>query len=96
MLNWLLTKMADPLMDDAMEKMLTTKYAENPFVLLPAMEKLTPTAIIEAGLRAETGKELERPLGSPLNLDPWIRSCLIRSNSFSFQLKTSTVLTRKQ
>ena len=29
MLNWLLTKMADPLMDDAMEKMLTTKYAEN-------------------------------------------------------------------
>ncbi len=71
MLNWLLTKMADPLMDDAMEKMLTTKYAENPFVLLPAMEKLTPTAVIEAGLRAETGKELERPLGSPLNLDPW-------------------------
>jgi len=76
MLNWLLTKMADPLMDDAMEKMLTTKYAENPFVLLTAMEKLTPAAVIEAGMRAETGKELERPLGSPLNLDPWERVLL--------------------
>jgi hypothetical protein len=71
MLNWMLSKMADPLMDDAMEKMLTAKYADNPFVAMTAAEKLTPRAIVEAGMRAETGKELERPLGSPINLDPW-------------------------
>jgi hypothetical protein len=29
--NWMLSKMADPLVDDAMEKMLTAKYADNPF-----------------------------------------------------------------
>jgi glutamate synthase domain-containing protein 2 len=98
MLNWMLSKMADPLVDDAMEKMLTAKYAENPFVMLTAMEKLTPAAIIEAGMRAETGKELERPLGSPVNLDPWEKVLLNPKQLFQLpsedpnQINTQTVI----
>lgn len=80
MLNWMLSKMADPLMDDAMEKMLT------------------PRAIVEAGMRAETGKELERPLGSPINLDPWEKVLLNPKQLFqlpskdSNQINTQTVI----
>lgn len=73
MFNWMLTKMMDPVMDDVMLKALTAKYAENPFVMMTIAEKLTPGAIVEACMRAETGKALERPLGSPVNLDPWER-----------------------
>jgi glutamate synthase domain-containing protein 2 len=98
MLNWMLSKMADPLMDDAMEKMLTAKYADNPFVAMTAAEKLTPRAIVEAGMRAETGKELERPLGSPINLDPWEKVLLNPKQLFqlpsedSNQINTQTVI----
>ena len=98
MLNWMLSKMADPMMDDAMVKMLTSKYVENPFVAMTAVEKLTPRAIIEAGMRAETGKELERPLGSPINLDPWERILLNPKQLFQLpaedpnQVDTKTVI----
>ena len=98
MLNWMLSKMANPLVDDAMEKMLTTKYADNPFVLITAMEKLTPAAIIEAGMRAETGKALDRPLGSPVNFDPWEKVLLNPKQLFQLpsedpnQINTQTVI----
>lgn len=96
--NWMLSKMADPLVDDAMEKMLTAKYADNPFVLITAMEKLTPAAIIEAGMRAETGKALDRPLGSPVNFDPWEKVLLNPKQLFQLpsedpnQINTQTVI----
>ncbi|MDD2556018.1 MAG: FMN-binding glutamate synthase family protein [Syntrophaceticus sp.] len=90
--------MADPLMDDAMEKMLTAKYADNPFVAVTASEKLSTRAIVEAGMRAETGKALERPLGSPVNLDPWEKVLLNPKQLFQLpaedpnQINTQTVI----
>lgn len=35
------------------------------------MQKLSPKAIIEAGMRAESGKPIERPLGSPNIQSEW-------------------------
>jgi methylamine---glutamate N-methyltransferase subunit C len=34
-------------------------------------EKMTPRAMMEAAMRAESGKELTRPLGSPVVLSSW-------------------------
>lgn len=67
MMLWLM----DPSMDAAMKNMLTSKYAENPFLMTTIAGKLTPRAIMEAGMRAQTGQELERPIGSPVVLSPW-------------------------
>jgi glutamate synthase domain-containing protein 2 len=67
MMYWLM----DPSMDAAMKDMLTSKYDENPFLMTTIAGKLTPRAIMEAGMRAQTGKELKRPIGSPVVLSPW-------------------------
>jgi glutamate synthase domain-containing protein 2 len=67
MMLWLM----DPTMDAAMKNMLTSKYDENPFLMTTIAGKLTPRAIMEAGMRAQTGKELKRPIGSPVVLSPW-------------------------
>lgn len=61
----------DPTMDAAMKNMLTKKYEENPFLMTTIATKLTPRAIMEAGMRAETGQEIKRPIGSPNVLSPW-------------------------
>jgi glutamate synthase domain-containing protein 2 len=63
--------MMDPTMDAAMKNMLTSKYDENPFLMTTIAGKLSPRAIMEAGMRAQTGKELKRPIGSPVVLSPW-------------------------
>ncbi|WP_421379758.1 FMN-binding glutamate synthase family protein [Bacillus salacetis] len=67
MMQW----MMDPTMDAAMKNMLTKKYEENPFLMTTIMTKLTPRAIMEAGMRAQTGQEIKRPIGSPVVLSPW-------------------------
>lgn len=67
MMMWLM----DPTMDAAMKNMLTSKYEENPFLMTTIAEKLTPRAIMEAGMIAQTGKEIKRPLGSLVVLSPW-------------------------
>jgi methylamine---glutamate N-methyltransferase subunit C len=89
MLSWLTMKMMDPLMDEAMDKMLTTSYPDNPFIMVTIAEKLTPRAIIEAALRAESGTELSRPIGSPVVLSPWDQ-ILINPKQL-FQLPTPTL-----
>lgn len=71
MLEWLMMKMLDPLADDVMRKILTEDYPDNPYVMVTAAEKLTPRAIVEANMRAESGQELQRSLGSPVVLSPW-------------------------
>ncbi|MTI48675.1 MAG: FMN-binding glutamate synthase family protein [Firmicutes bacterium] len=63
--------MMDPLVDDATVKMFTESYPDNPYVMITAAQKLTPKAIIEAGMRAESGKELNLPYGSNIVLSPW-------------------------
>ncbi|WP_371372998.1 FMN-binding glutamate synthase family protein [Sporomusa aerivorans] len=71
LLNWMMMKMMDPMADEAMVKMLTEDYPDNPFLMVTVAEKLSPRALMEAAMRAEAGKELTRPLGSPVVLSPW-------------------------
>jgi glutamate synthase domain-containing protein 2 len=71
LLNWMMMKLMDPAADEAMVKMLTEDYPDNPFLMVTVAEKLSPRALMEAAMRAEIGKELTRPLGSPVVLSPW-------------------------
>lgn len=66
MMMWLM----DPSMDAAMKNMLSSKYEENPFLMTTIAGKLTPRAIMEAGMRAQSGQEIKRPIGSPVVLSP--------------------------
>lgn len=71
LLSLMLMKMLDPLTDEAIAKIFTEDYPDNPFLMVSVAEKLTPRAIVEAAMRAEIGKELQRPFGSPIVLSPW-------------------------
>ncbi|MDP4158519.1 MAG: FMN-binding glutamate synthase family protein [Bacillota bacterium] len=71
MLSDLMLRMLNPLTDDMFDTMLTEPYSNNPLVMLTIMEKMTMRAISEAGMRAQTGKALSRPMGSPLRTSPW-------------------------
>jgi len=97
-LNWLMMKMLDPISDQAMLKMLTEDYPDNPFSMVTVAEKLSPRAMMEACMRAESGKELTRPLGSPIVLSPWDSILLNPRQLFHLpaenytQITTSTVI----
>lgn len=71
LMSMMLMKLMDPMLDEATAKMLTEDYKDNPFLMVTVAEKMTPRAVIEAGMRAEVGKEISRPLGSPVVLSPW-------------------------
>lgn len=91
-------KLLDPTMDEAMTKMLTEDYADNPFLMVTVTEKLSPRAMMEAAMRAEKGKELSRPLGSPVVLSPWDKLLLTPKQLFQLptpdytQVDTKTVI----
>lgn len=70
-LSWLVMKLLNPLTDEALIKMLTEDYPDNPFVMVNIAEKLSPRALVEACMRAESGKELQLPMGSSVVLSPW-------------------------
>jgi len=89
LLSWMIMKMMDPMMDEATAKMMTEDYSDNPFLLVTVAEKLSPRALIEAAIRAETGKELSRPLGSPVVLSPWNK--LLLNPRQLFELPTASV-----
>jgi glutamate synthase domain-containing protein 2 len=67
----MMTGMMDAMMDHYMRRMMQDPYTENVFSFFTIMQKLTPRAIFEAGMRAESGKPIERPLGSPIVLSDW-------------------------
>lgn len=98
LLSWLMIKLMDPTLDEAMVKMLTEDYADNPFLMATVAEKLSPRAMIEAAMRAESGKELTRPLGSPVVLSPWDKILLSPKQLFQLptqdytQINTTTVI----
>lgn len=71
LLDWLLYALSNPITDEALKLLLTEDYPNNPFELVTVAEKLTPRAIVEAGMRAQLGLPLQRPFGSPLVLSPW-------------------------
>ncbi|MGL5512620.1 MAG: FMN-binding glutamate synthase family protein [Sporomusa sp.] len=98
MLSWLMMKLMDPMADEATAKMLTEDYPDNPFLMVTVAEKLSPRAIMEAAMRAELGKELTRPLGSPIVLSPWDKLLLNPRQLFQLpypdytQVDTKTVI----
>ncbi|HEX6989035.1 MAG TPA: glutamate synthase-related protein, partial [Bacillota bacterium] len=63
--------LVDGLVDSLMKRMLTDPYPENLFAMVPIMNKVHVRNVIETGMRAETGKPLSRPLGSPIVLSDW-------------------------
>ncbi|TGE31596.1 FMN-binding glutamate synthase family protein [Desulfosporosinus sp. Sb-LF] len=71
MLSDLMLRMLNPVTDDMFDTMMTEPYANNPFLMMTIMEKMTMRAIAEAGMRAQTGQALSRPIGSPLRSSPW-------------------------
>ncbi|SFM25611.1 FMN-binding glutamate synthase family protein [Pelosinus propionicus] len=87
LLSWMMMKLMDPSMDEVMAKMFTEDYKDNPFLMVTATEKLSPRAMMEAAMRAEAGKELARPLGSPVVLSPWDK--LLLNPKQLFELPTS-------
>ncbi len=89
MLNWLLLRLIDPTVDDITVKMFTESYPDNPYVMVTAAQKLTPQAIIEAGMRAESGKELTLPYGGPVNLSQWEK--ILLNPKQLFKLPTSSI-----
>ena len=98
MINWLAKKIADPLADESINALMTNDYAQNPLVLLTAAQKLGLAALVEAGMRAQTGKEIGRPLGSPVVLSPWSQVLLSPKQLFQLptpstsQISTTTVV----
>lgn len=71
MLSDFMLRMLNPVTDDMFDTMLTEPYANNPLLMMTIMGKLTMRGIAEAGMRAQTGKALSRPLGSPIRTSPW-------------------------
>ncbi|GGF91000.1 FMN-binding glutamate synthase family protein [Paenibacillus albidus] len=75
MFRWMIRKMTNGVMDTMadhyMKRMMQDPYTENVFSMFAIMQKLTPRAIIEAGIRAESGKVIERTLGSTIVLSDW-------------------------
>ncbi len=98
MINKILARLLDPIADESITLLMTKEYAQNPLVLLTASQKLGLAAVVEAGMRAETGKELGRPLGSPVVLSPWQSILLTPRQLFDLptestaQIGTQTVI----
>ncbi|MDR3565943.1 MAG: FMN-binding glutamate synthase family protein [Negativicutes bacterium] len=51
--------------DDLLTKILTDKYTQNLAEMLPSLKRFSVLNLIELSLRAEEGKAITRPLGSP-------------------------------
>ncbi len=95
LLSWMMMKLMDPSMDEVMTKMLTEDYKDNPFLMVTVAEKLSPRAMMEAAMRAEAGKELARPLGSPVVLSPWDKLLLNPKQLFELPTSDYTGITMK-
>ncbi len=98
LMSMLLMKMMDPMFDEATAKMLTEDYTDNPFLMATVAAKMNPRAIVEAGIRAELGKVISRPLGSPVVLSPWEKILLTPRQLFelptrsTLEISTRTVI----
>lgn len=95
LLSWMMMKLMDPTIDEAMVKMLTEDYPDNPFLMVTVTEKLSPRAMMEAAMRAEVGKELTRPLGSPVVLSPWDKVLLNPKQLFQLPISDYTQVDTK-
>lgn len=78
--------------DEMMERMLQDPYNQNLFLMVTASQKLTLKAIIEASMRAQSGKVLERAYGSPNVQSPWEKLFLNPTQLFSLPTDDTTTI----
>ena len=80
----LFLKLINPLVDYYVKEMFSKEYNQNPFIGVTSLEKLGVKNVIEAQIRAETGKVISRPYGSNINLSPWEKLLLNPRQLFVF------------
>ncbi len=86
MLEYIFNRILNNMSDEMIHKIMTEPYENNLLEGLTVTQRLGIKTIIEAGIRAQTGQGINRPLGSPINHSPWD---LIYLNSQQlFQLPT--------
>lgn len=94
-------KCINPLVDALIKDLFSQKYHMNPYLHVTAAQKITIKNIIEAELRAESGKPVERPYGSNKNYSPWDSLLLNPRQLFEFptpflkDIETSVVIGKK-
>lgn len=64
-IKYLAEKMVKDNIKKATRLILTEKYDENMWELVSATRRFTPQTIVENSLRAQSGKAIDRPLGTP-------------------------------
>ena len=67
----LMDKMMDAFVDYYANRMMQEPYRDNPLSFFTVMQKLKPTTIFEACMRAESGKPISRPVGTTQITSPW-------------------------
>lgn len=80
----LFLKILNPMVDYYVREILSKEYAKNPYIAVTAIQKLGVKNIVEAGMRAETGKILARPYGSNIQMSPWDKLLLNPRQLFMF------------
>ncbi|MFC7441238.1 FMN-binding glutamate synthase family protein [Laceyella putida] len=71
MLTRIVHRIINSVADAVLNRMMQDPYTENLFSFVTIMQKLTLRSIVESAMRAESGKPLLRPLGSPVVLSRW-------------------------
>ncbi len=71
MLEGLMRRMANAMMDSMARRIFQDPYTENVFSSVAVAQKLGVRNIVEGCLRAESGRPISRPLGSPVVKSPW-------------------------
>lgn len=72
--------------DEMIHKIMTEPYDNNLLEGLTVTQRLGIRSIIEAGIRAQSGQSITRPLGSPINHSHW--DLLYLNSTQLFQLPT--------
>jgi glutamate synthase domain-containing protein 2 len=98
MMRKMMGEMMNTMVDHNMKRMMQEPYTENVFQLYNIMKKVGPNTVFETGMRAETGKPIERPLGSPNVLSKWNKTLLNPVHMFKLptqdgvQIQTGTTI----
>ena len=71
MLESMIRSAVNETMDKAITRMVRDPYTENLAEMIPSMKKVGVTNLMEIAMRANQGKPVPRPLGSPIHFSPW-------------------------
>lgn len=76
LLAGLLRRLTDAVADSMIRRLMQDPYTENLVSTMAILQKLGVRTVMEAGMRAESGKPIDRPLGSPVVQSPWAQLLL--------------------